>query len=113
VGHAIDIAGRVPVTVEAADAGTWLLANLAVEPGAATAVFHSIVWQYLPRSTKDAVRSALTRAGEAATSGAPLCWLRMEPAGVTADLRLTTWPGGDEVQLATVGYHGADIDWLD
>ena len=77
-------------------------------------MFHSIVWQYLPRPTRHAVRAALRLAGERAASSVPLCWLRMEPATpVHADLRATTWPGGEELVLAHVGYHGADVRWLD
>ena len=45
------------------------------------------------------------------TDAAPLAWLRMEPAGESADLRLTWWPGGEEAVLATAGYHGGTIRW--
>lgn len=112
---AIDIAGDSPVTVEQGDAGDWLMAQLRDAPtaGRATVVFHSIVWQYLPASTRDNVRAAMTAAGDRATVNAPMLWMRMEPAGPEhADLRLTTWPGGADEILAHVGYHGADIRWL-
>ncbi|MCU1397675.1 MAG: hypothetical protein JWN62_784 [Acidimicrobiales bacterium] len=112
---AIEIARAVPLQIDPADAGAWLTAQLApgLAPDAATVVFHSIVWQYLPAATRDAVRSALHVAGERATRSAPLCWLRMEPATSDhADLRVTTWPGGDTRHLADVGYHGAYIHWL-
>lgn len=117
---AIDIARRHPLHVECADAGDWLAARLATDApeGTATVVFHSIVWQYLPSATRDAVRSALADAGRRSSAERPLHWLRMEPATRQhADLRLTTWGGGagdepvDEV-LAHVGYHGADVTWL-
>ena len=58
------------------------------------------------------MRDALQDAGAAATDDAPIAWLRMEPAGERADLRLTWWPGGDETVLATAGYHGGDVEWL-
>jgi hypothetical protein len=35
----------------------------------------------------------------------------MEPAGELADLRLTSWPGGEEEVLATAGFHGAPVHW--
>ena len=120
--RAIAIARAHPLTVVAADAGEWLAAELAGDPrdgeaGVATVVFHSIVWQYLPADTKDAVRAALADRGERSTQASPLHWLRMEPATREhADLRLTTWDGAstdgrDEV-LAHVGYHGAAVRWL-
>lgn len=117
LGTAIDIARRHPLRVESADAGDWLGARLAPgsPDGVATVVFHSIVWQYLPGATRDAVRAALAASGAAATDDRPLHWLRMEPATRQhADLRLTTWRGGEAVEelLAHVGYHGADVTWV-
>jgi hypothetical protein len=112
---ALRIAERDPVAVEEADAGDWLAARLDGPPpdGVATVVFHSIVWQYLPLPTKEAVRAALHAAGDLANDQSPLCWLRMEPANAEhADLRLTTWPGEHEELLAHVGYHGAGLRWL-
>jgi len=54
----------------------------------------------------------LHRAGDAANKAAPLAWLRMEPGGEQAEVRLTTWPGGEERILATTSFHGRDIRWL-
>lgn len=107
---ALTVAERVPACVDRADAGAWLSSELA-DPaqGLTTVVYHSIVWQYLNGATRDAVRSALLDAGRRATADAPLAWLRLEPAGDVADLRITTWPGGDEAVLATSGYHGFDV----
>jgi len=111
---AIEIASQHPVEVERSDAGDWLNHRLhhGPTPGHATVVFHSIVWQYLPAATRYQVRRAITNAGKRATVDSPMLWLRMEPAGVHADLQLTTWPGGENEVLAHVGYHGADIRWL-
>lgn len=114
---AIEIARRHPLHVEAADAGDWLTERLAPDApdGVASVVFHSIVWQYLPPATRDAIREALASAGARADPDRPLSWLRMEPATREhADLRLTTWSGEEphEELLAHVGYHGADVTWL-
>ena len=130
---AIAVAERDPVVVETADAAEWLATRLGapLPSQVTTVVFHSIVWQYLPRATKEGVRAALDDAGGRATAESPLCWLRMEPANAEhADLRLTTWPagqhneqqaepqkrrdelGGHDELLAHVGYHGADLRWL-
>lgn len=114
---AIDIARRHPVTVDVADAGDWAEAQLAEPtPGLATVVHHSIVLQYLPRPSFLRLRSAIEQAGARATADAPVHWLRMEPAGDVADVRMTSWPGTgdgpDEELLATTGYHGPPVTWM-
>lgn len=91
----------------------WLESLLRVHvDGVATVVMHSIVWQYLPSETRRNIRESLERAGAAATSSAPLSWLRMEPGADPikgAEVRLTSWPGGSEVLLARAGYHGRPV----
>jgi hypothetical protein len=110
---ALEVARTVPVTIDRADAADWLERRLRrPAPGMATVVVHSIVVQYLPAPSRRRVRAALEAAGAVATPAAPLCWLRMEPGGDRADLRSTTWPGGDDVLLARAGYHGRPIRWL-
>ena len=109
---ALAIAARLPAPVTAADLGEWLEGRLA-EPaaGLATVVVHSIVWQYVSKEARDRMRAALRRAGERASASAPVAWLRMEPAGPLADLRLTWWPGGEEEVLGHGGYHGRPVRW--
>jgi hypothetical protein len=109
---AVAIARRVPATVEAADALEWVEHQLA-DPvdGVATVVVHSIVLQYFSRADRAQLPRTMAVAGERATPSAPLAWLRMEPAGDVADLRLTTWPGATEAVLATSGFHGHPIRW--
>jgi hypothetical protein len=107
---ALAIAEQHPPPLVRADAGTWLAERLATPvEGAGTVAYHSIVWQYLGEATRQRLREALRTAGEAATPRAPLAWLRMEPAGNIADLRITTWPGGEERVLAHAGYHGQGV----
>lgn len=110
---AIEVARRVPAPVDAADAAPWLEEQLAVPvPGVTTVVAHTIVVQYLTPGGRRRVLAAIEAAGAAAGHRAPVAWLRMEPAGERAELRLTTWPGGEEVVLASAGYHGRPIRWL-
>ena len=105
----------MPATVDAEDAATWLARQLADPvPGVATVVYHSIVWQYLPRETRDGVRAALEAASPRADAGSPLAWLRMEPGqdpSEAAEIRLITWPGGEHRLLAYTGYHGHPV-WV-
>jgi hypothetical protein len=107
---ALEVAEQFPPEVDAADAGEWLDKRLAERPdGTTTIVFHSIVWQYLPRSTKDHMREVLRREGAAADLRRPVAWVRLEPAAERADLRITTWPGAAEEIMALSSYHGAGI----
>ena len=110
---AIDIATRHPSVVDRGDAGAWAAEHLTTaRPGVVTVLHHSIVLQYLARPSFDRLKDALLDAGRAATAAAPIAWLRMEPAGAVADIRLTMWPGGDDELLGTSGYHGQDVRWL-
>jgi hypothetical protein len=108
---AIEVARETPVRVDRAAAVEWLGERLAeTRPGLATVVFHSIVIQYLTEAERSVLTALLTVAGKRADPQAPLAWLRMEPAGERADLRLTTWPGGEERRLGSAGYHGDPVE---
>ena len=109
---ALRIARRCPVEIDQADAPTWVEAQLASpRPGLATVLVHSIVLQYLPPEGRARLREVVESAGARATSDAPLHWLRMEPGGQWAELRLTSWPDGGEDILAHAGYHGRPVRW--
>lgn len=111
---ALDHAARQGARVERADAADWVEARLAERPaGLVTVLYHSIVWQYLPKDVQHRIVAALERAGDAADAGSPLAWLRMEPARGKghAELLLTSWPGGYEQRLADADYHGRWVSW--
>jgi hypothetical protein len=110
---ALEVAQSVPAPVERADGRTWLERELAELPeGAATVVFHSLVMPYFSPEEREAFEATLASAGQSATEPSPLAWLSMEFGGEQAELRLTTWPGGDERVLASCGFHGRDVVWL-
>jgi hypothetical protein len=121
---ALEIAPRVPATVEQADLVAWLEATPLTVPGAATVVFHSIVMQYLAPPQRERVAAVLAGAGAQATRNGSLAWLSLEPGGEQASgrlapesrsdqplVRLRTWPGGEQRVLATAGFHGAPVGW--
>ena len=112
---AIAIAQRERPEVDAGDAAAWVEHELAApQPGVATVLVHSVVWQYLPPSTRTRIEAALAAAAQRARIDAPLAWLRMEfyASGAPAELRLTLWPGGRERALATAHPHGEWVEWV-
>jgi hypothetical protein len=114
---ALEVAARVPLTVERANALSWLRRRLArPSTGVATIVFHSIFATYLTPEGVDAIDQVFAEAGERATKDAPLARLSMEPGWETgpemADVRLRTWPGGEWRLIARTGYHGRPVIWL-
>lgn len=118
---AIAVASAVPAQLVKADAAAWTAEQLAPRSGAATVLFHSVMWQYMPVATQAAVQAAIEAAGRRANSDSPVAWLRMEPdpdsSGFPMRLRLTCWPapsgdGGVERVLATVHPHGTWVKWL-
>ena len=85
-----------------------------LQPGAATVLMHSVVWQYIQPQEQHAILHSLDAAGQRATAAAPLAWLRLEPprADLTVELRCRLWPGGADTLLATAHPHGASVHWL-
>lgn len=110
---ALDVAAAGPPDLAEADAGVWLADRLLPLPaGIVTVVVHTVVWQYLDPAAQQRVATAIAAGAAAASDGAPLAWLRLEPKPkVGFPLELTTWPGGDERVLAACHAHGAWADW--
>jgi hypothetical protein len=111
---ALEIAAEVPATVDRADAVDWLGVQLAATtPSVTTVVYHSIMWQYLSDETQAVTTAVIETAGAQATEDAPLAWLRLEPFGHMQfpELRLTTWPGGQERTLAECSFHLGPVKW--
>ena len=111
--RAISIAREHPPLLDRGSADAWVTAQLARPRERATVVFHSIVWQYLGTHVQRNLRSALEESGRNTTPATPLVWVRMEPAGPVADVRATVWSGDEPKEhiLATVGYHGQQMNW--
>lgn len=112
---ALELAARVPATVDRAAAADWVPERLAepVEPGTLTLLYHSVVWQYLSPAERTAVRGAIAQAGRRATRDAPLAWVRSEPENILRAMRVrvTWWPGGQERLVAKAGAHGLPVRW--
>ena len=109
---ALDIAAETPVRIDQAEAIPWTSERYHPDAGVATVLFHSIVMQYLSDDRRAAFKQIVRGRGAEATTAAPLAWLRLEPVGDEAALRLTLWPGGDDATLAWSGFHGQNVRWL-
>ena len=104
---AIEVARRVPATVEQMDAASFLKRELASpRAGVATVAYHSVFIQYVDRAGRAGIAAAIEGAQAAATTEAPVAYLRMEPGRGTIEVRL-----GDEL-LGTATAHGAGVRWL-
>ncbi|MER8830830.1 DUF2332 family protein [Mesorhizobium sp. M0938] len=113
---ALSLAEKFSPILVKADAADFVEKALAArQQGRAFVLYHSIMWQYLPRATKDAVTATLAQVGRQATAAAPIARLRMEPRDPTnswAVLSLTLWPNGETRRLAHCDYHGRWIEWI-
>lgn len=111
---AVRLAIEQRVAVERADAADFVARELAQSrPGCAVVLYHSIVWQYLPATVRDTLRTLIAEAGERATPAAPFAWLAFEPtsASATPQVALTLWPGGQRLVLAQAHPHGTRVRW--
>lgn len=114
IAAAIELARRVGVSVEAADAVDWTWARATPRPGAVTVLYHSVFWQYMPPASQAALAEAIANLGASASSEAPFAWLRMEPPPdhmTHMEVSLTLWPGGETRVLGTAHPHGAWVRW--
>jgi len=82
--------------------------------GAATVLFHSVMWWYLPEADRKEIARSVEEAGARASREAPLFWLRMEPPSMQfCEVRMRSWPGGGDRLLARAHHHGRWVEWLD
>jgi hypothetical protein len=110
---ALEVANEVPASIDREPAAAWTRRMLAEPaPGQATAIYHSIMSQYLSDEERAEFFASIEKAGRRATAQAPLAWLRMEPADDRANVELTLWPGGQTRLIARAGYHGNPVELL-
>ncbi len=110
--RALEIARDLPVTIDTESADVWVDRHVVTEPGTATVLMHSVMWQYMPDDVQQRILAMLRERGAQATDDAPLALVAMEPgpAAVTMDLSLTVWPSGERRVLAHCGGHGPPIE---
>ncbi|MEM8726787.1 MAG: DUF2332 domain-containing protein [Pseudomonadota bacterium] len=120
IDAAIALASEARPNVVQKDAGAFVKDCLAAEQaeGTTRAMFHSIMWQYMPAETQTAITDMFADAGSRATPERPLAWISLEtnPATFRHELKVRRWTGragdGEPVFLAHAHPHGAWVEWV-
>ncbi len=110
---ALRIASKVPATVEAAGAAEFL-AEVDLEPGTLTVLWHSVMRQYVPAEEWAAVERELDRLARASGPEAGFAVVSFEPDQERggAEFRLAVRCGTHPAQvLATAHPHGLPARW--
>jgi hypothetical protein len=110
------LAAEKPPRLERKDAGAFVEERLATpqEAGVTRVLYHSVMWQYLPETTRRSITAAMEHAGARATAERPLAWVRLETNRETFrhELSVRYWPDGEEaVTLSEAHPHGAWVEW--
>jgi hypothetical protein len=111
---AIKKALYTPCAIEKAHGADWLEKHLQRSfAGAATVVFHSVVWPYISEPERERIARIIHDAGSSVSESSPLAWLRMEPNKDEAfEIRLRIYPGFEERVIATSSSHAPSVSWL-
>jgi hypothetical protein len=119
---AIETARRDPVTVERAEAAAYV-DRLGLADGHLTVLWHSVMWQYVPRDQQERVTARLAELGRSATDRMPLLHLFAEPTRRTSEDPHRFWvvseswpgpagrPGGAREFLGQMAPHGLPVTW--
>lgn len=113
---ALDLAARVPATVETAGAADFL-DRLELQSGTTTVVWHSVMWQYLSPDERARAEARLAELGARAGAQGGLVHLSLEPRrrapGAEHEFLvvLQTWPDGEQQVLGSAAAHGLPTTW--
>lgn len=113
---AIELARQQPVQVERAGAAAYV-EGLELRDGHLTVLWHSVMWQYVPRDQRERVTARMAELGATATDDRPLVHLFAEPTRRTAEDRhrfwvvAETWPDGRREFLGQMAPHGLPVTW--
>lgn len=116
IDAATRLAAENPPLLERKDAGAFVAERLAApqDAGVTRVLYHSVMWQYLPQSTRAAITADMERVGTRATVERPLAWVRLETNRQTFrhELAVRYWPGGEESAILSEAHpHGAWVEW--
>jgi hypothetical protein len=92
--------------------------ELTLAAGAVTVLWHSVMWQYVPRDQQERISARLAQLGDSADEDSPLVHLYAEPVRRTPGSRheflvcAHSWPGdGERRVLGTMAAHGLPVSW--
>jgi hypothetical protein len=112
---ALRLASETPYDVRRQPAGDFV-AELTLRPGTTTVLWHSVMWQYVPRAEQERILARLEGLGSTADEDAPLVHLYAEPTRRTPDAQheflvcAHRWPGGGARRvLGTMAPHGLPV----
>ena len=117
IDAAVALAAAKPPRLEQADALDFVRRELLEsegQDGVVRVIFHTVVWQYIPKPTRAAIKKLIEEAGSKASAERPLAWIMVEVDRNTfrQQLRARYWPGGDKkVVLGESHVHGAWVEW--
>ena len=125
IDAAVQLATEEPPLLVRKDAAEFVAERLAAPQSAGTtkAMFHSIMWQYMPEASQNSIKQMFEAAGDRATPETPLAWVALEtdPATFRHELKVRYWNGsaqnggagaGKSYTLAFAHPHGAWVEWL-
>jgi len=113
---AFAVAAEAPASVRRQGAADFL-DDIRLRPGAATVVWHSVMWQYVDSDEQRHCEERFLELGGQATSDAPFARITLEPrrrrddGGLDFVVTLQAWPGGEERVLGTAHPHGLPVTW--
>jgi hypothetical protein len=112
---AFALASATPYDVRKEGAGDFVDA-MSLRPGTRTVLWHSVMWQYLPREEQERILARLDHLGSTAGDASPLVHLSAEPTRRTPDspheflVCAHHWPGdGERRILGTMAPHGLPV----
>jgi hypothetical protein len=112
---ALRLASETPYDVRRQAAGDFV-EEMSLLPGTTTVLWHSVMWQYLPRGEQDRILGRLEQLGSTADEDTPLVHLYAEPMRRTPGsaheflVCAHRWPGGGERRvLGTMAPHGPPV----
>ncbi|MEO0690778.1 MAG: DUF2332 domain-containing protein [Pseudomonadota bacterium] len=116
---AIQLAGELAPNVVKQDAGEFVAETLARPQAHRTtrAMFHSIMWQYMPAATQEAITALFDEHGAKATRDKPMAWVSLEtnPETFRHELHVRSWdgsPGAGKAHLLAYAHpHGEWVEW--
>jgi len=114
---AVALARREAWGLVRTDAATYV-DDLTLERGSIAVVWHSVMWQYVPRADQERITTRLAGLGKTASDDAPLVHLFAEPTRRTPDdehrfwVCADRWPGdGTRAFLGQMSPHGLPVVW--